>query len=89
LRALRLDPKRTFDAIIASYAPSNAARDVILENPIYRNLSNALAGVGDYMAMEKLLELASNPATDMVVLDTPPRVRRWIFWMRRGACSNS
>jgi anion-transporting ArsA/GET3 family ATPase len=24
------------------------------------------------MAMEKLLELASNPATDMVVLDTPP-----------------
>ncbi len=72
LRALRLDPKRTFDAIIARYAPSNAARDVILENRIYRNLSDALAGVGDYMAMEKLLDLASNPATDMVVLDTPP-----------------
>src|SRR5258705_7365790 len=72
LRALRLDPKQTFDAIIARYAPSNTARDVILENRIYRNLSNALAGVADYMAMEKLLELASNPATDMVVLDTPP-----------------
>jgi anion-transporting ArsA/GET3 family ATPase len=72
LRALRLDPKRTFDAIIARYAPSNAARDAILENRIYRNLSDALAGVADYMAMEKLLELASNHATDMVVLDTPP-----------------
>lgn len=72
LRALRLDPKRTFDSIIARYAPSNAARDAILENRIYRNLSNALAGVADYMAMEKLLDLASNPATDMVVLDTPP-----------------
>src|SRR6266851_3322682 len=72
LRALRLDPKRTFDAIIARYAPSNAARDVILENRIYRNLSDALAGVADYMAMEKLLDLASNPAIDMVVLDTPP-----------------
>jgi anion-transporting ArsA/GET3 family ATPase len=72
LRALRLDPKRTFDSIIGRYAPSPAARDVILENRIYRNLSNALAGVADYMAMEKLLELASNPATDMVVLDTPP-----------------
>ena len=72
LRALRLDPKRTFDAIIARYAPSNAARDAILENRIYRNLSDALAGVGDYMAMEKLLELASDPATGMVVLDTPP-----------------
>jgi anion-transporting ArsA/GET3 family ATPase len=72
LRALRLDPKRTFDAIIARYAPSNAARDAILENRIYRNLSNALAGVADYMAMEKLLDLAANPATDIVVLDTPP-----------------
>jgi anion-transporting ArsA/GET3 family ATPase len=72
LRAVRLDPKRTFDAIIARYAPSNAARDAILENRIYRNLSDALAGVADYMAMEKLLELGSNPATEMVVLDTPP-----------------
>ncbi len=72
LRALRLDPKRTFDSIIARYASSDRARDVILENRIYRNLSGALAGVGDYMAMEKLLELCDNPATDLVVLDTPP-----------------
>ncbi|MGA9723511.1 MAG: ArsA-related P-loop ATPase, partial [Candidatus Binatus sp.] len=72
LRALRLDPKRTFDSIVASYATSNAARDTILENRIYRNLSGALAGVADYMAMEKLLELAANPATDLLVLDTPP-----------------
>jgi len=72
LRALRLDPKRTFDSIVARYANSDSARDTILENRIYRNLSGALAGVGDYMAMEKLLELAANPATDLVVLDTPP-----------------
>jgi anion-transporting ArsA/GET3 family ATPase len=72
LRALRLDPKRTFDSIVARYASSDAARDTILENRIYRNLSGALAGVGDYMAMEKLLELAANPATDLIVLDTPP-----------------
>jgi anion-transporting ArsA/GET3 family ATPase len=72
LRALRLDPKRTFDSIIGRYAASDAARDTILENRIYRNLSGALAGVADYMAMEKLLELSSNPATDLIVLDTPP-----------------
>src|SRR5208282_1794773 len=72
LRALRLDPKRTFDSIVARYAPSDAARDTILENRIYRNLSGSLAGVADYMAMEKLLELAANPYTDLVVLDTPP-----------------
>jgi anion-transporting ArsA/GET3 family ATPase len=72
LRALRLDPKSTFDAIIARYASSDIAREAILENRIYRNLSGALAGVGDYMAMEKLLELSANPETDLVVLDTPP-----------------
>ena len=72
LRALRLDPKRTFDSIVTRYARSDAARDAILENRIYRNLSGALAGVADYMAMEKLLELAANPATDLIVLDTPP-----------------
>jgi anion-transporting ArsA/GET3 family ATPase len=72
LRALRLDPKRTFDSIVARYALSDATRDAILENRIYRNLSGALAGVADYMAMEKLLELASNPDTDLIVLDTPP-----------------
>ena len=72
LRALRLDPKHTFDSIVARYANSEAARETILENRIYRNLSGALAGVADYMAMEKLLELAANPATDLLVLDTPP-----------------
>ncbi|HUO05386.1 MAG TPA: ArsA-related P-loop ATPase [Candidatus Binataceae bacterium] len=72
LRALKLDPKGTFDAIVARNAPSAAARDAILENRIYRNLANALAGVADYMAMEKLLELADDATTDMVVLDTPP-----------------
>jgi len=72
LRALRLDPKRTFDSIVARYALSDAARDAILENRIYRNLSGALAGVADYMAMEKLLELSADPSTDLLVLDTPP-----------------
>jgi anion-transporting ArsA/GET3 family ATPase len=43
-----------------------------MQNRIYRNLSQALAGVGDYMAMERLLELSEGPETDLVVLDTPP-----------------
>jgi anion-transporting ArsA/GET3 family ATPase len=72
LRALRLDPKGTFDTLVARFAPSVQARDAILENRIYQNLSGALAGVADYMAMEKLLELAADAATDLVVLDTPP-----------------
>jgi anion-transporting ArsA/GET3 family ATPase len=72
LRALKLDPKSTFDSIVNRYAPSETARDHILENRIYRNLSNALSGVGDYMAMEKLLQLYSAADSDLIVLDTPP-----------------
>jgi anion-transporting ArsA/GET3 family ATPase len=72
LRALKLDPKMTFDSLIERHAPSAAARDAILANRIYRNLSNALAGVADYMAIEKLLELNSDASTELIVLDTPP-----------------
>ena len=72
LRALKLDPKATFDALVNRYAPSQAARNTILENRIYRNLSDALSGIGDYMAMEKLLELHLAPDADLIVLDTPP-----------------
>jgi anion-transporting ArsA/GET3 family ATPase len=72
LRALKLDSKRTFDAVVNRYALSRAMADAILDNRIYRSLSGALAGVGDYMAMEKLLELYDNPETGLIVLDTPP-----------------
>jgi anion-transporting ArsA/GET3 family ATPase len=72
LHAYRLDPKHTFDAIVARHAPSPGARDAILTNRIYQNLSGALSGVGDYMAMEKLVELSADPAAELLVLDTPP-----------------
>ncbi len=72
MRALKLDPKRTFDAVIERHAPSRAIAETILDNRLYRNLSDALAGIGDYMAMEKLLELYEDPSTDLIVLDTPP-----------------
>jgi anion-transporting ArsA/GET3 family ATPase len=72
LRAFKLDPKATFDRLIERYAPSAAARDAILADRIYRNLSNALAGVADYMAMERLLELTHDATTDLIALDTPP-----------------
>jgi anion-transporting ArsA/GET3 family ATPase len=72
LRALRLDPKRTFDRLIERYAPSSAARDAILGDRIYRGLSATLAGVAEYMAAEQLLDLRREGASDLIVLDTPP-----------------
>jgi anion-transporting ArsA/GET3 family ATPase len=72
LRARRLDPKRMFDTLIERHAPSAEAGDAILSNRIYRNLSGALAGVADYMAMEQLLDLHLDNTIDFIVLDTPP-----------------
>lgn len=79
LRALRLDSKHTFDALVRRHAPNDMARDAILGNRIYQNLSSALSGVGDYMAMEKLLDLVAERSTDLVVIDTPPAAQALDF----------
>jgi anion-transporting ArsA/GET3 family ATPase len=72
LSAMMLDVKRTWDDLVARHAPSPAARDRILANRLYEQMSSALAGSQEYMAMEKLYELASDRDYDLVVLDTPP-----------------
>ena len=72
LWAMTLDVKGTFDSLVERYAGDEAAQRRILDNPFYRQLSAALAGSHEYMAMEKLLELEADPRFDLVVLDTPP-----------------
>ena len=44
----------------------------ILANRFYRNISGALSGTQEYMAMEKLYELHEEADFDLVVVDTPP-----------------
>ena len=72
LWALMLDPKTTFDDLVRRYAPSPQQAEVILANGIYRNLTGALSGTQEYMAMEKLYELAEGGQFDLIVVDTPP-----------------
>ncbi len=72
LHAMMLDTKRTFDRIIEKYAPSVEARQAILENRLYQQMSNMLAGSHEYMAMERLYEIHHDGNFDLVVLDTPP-----------------
>ena len=72
LYAMMLDSKRTFDEIIDRFSPTPEARDRILSNHYYRFVSTRLAGSHEYMAMEKLHEISSSGAYDVVVLDTPP-----------------
>lgn len=72
LWAMTLDPKRTLDDLIGRLAPSAAARDEILANRIYRELSSAVAGSQEFTAVAKLYELHRSGEWDAIVLDTPP-----------------
>ena len=72
LWAMMLDSKRTFDDLIDRLAPSATARDEVLRNRIYQELSNAVAGSQEFTAMAKLYELHRDHDFDLIVLDTPP-----------------
>ena len=72
LHAMMLDTKRTFDDLVARYAATETQATKILENPFYRNISGSLGGTQEYMAAEKLYQLAVEADFDLVVIDTPP-----------------
>ena len=72
LWAMMLDAKRTWDDLVRRFArdPEQARR--ILANHYYQQISSALAGSQEFMAMEKLYELHESGKYDVLVLDTPP-----------------
>jgi anion-transporting ArsA/GET3 family ATPase len=72
LSALMLDTKSTFDHLVATYALDDDQTQRILGNRFYRNVSTALSGTQEYMAMEKLHELHEEGGYDLIVVDTPP-----------------
>lgn len=72
LWASLLDARLTFDRLVERYAPDPAARERILGNRYYRNLAGSLAGILEYMAVERLWETARAGRWQRIVLDTPP-----------------
>ena len=72
LWAMMLDSKQTFDDVVRTHAPDEETRERILTNRIYQQLSSALAGSQEFMAMEKLFEIHAEDRYDLLVLDTPP-----------------
>jgi anion-transporting ArsA/GET3 family ATPase len=69
---MMLDPKHTFDDLIAQLSPDEQTRDDVLSNRIYQELSSAVAGSQEFTAIAKLYELDRSGAFDVLVLDTPP-----------------
>ncbi|MGC8465347.1 MAG: ArsA family ATPase [Acidimicrobiales bacterium] len=72
LWACMLDATVTFDAMVLNYAETEEQAERIFANRIYRNLVTNLSGTQEYMALERLWELHSDPRFDIIVIDTPP-----------------
>lgn len=72
LTAMMLDAKTTFDQLVARFAPSLDVAERILHNRLYQYVSGTLAGAQEYMALEKLYEIATAEAYDLLIIDTPP-----------------
>ena len=68
---MMLDMKRTFDDVVLEHSTPERAEQ-IFENPFYQSLSSSFAGTQEYMAMEKLGQLAAADEWDLIVVDTPP-----------------
>src|SRR5258706_5968939 len=72
LFAMMLDTKRTWDDLVDRFAPSPEHARRILANNYYQQISSAIAGSQEFMAMEKLYELYESRTYALLVLDTPP-----------------
>jgi anion-transporting ArsA/GET3 family ATPase len=70
--ALQLDTKRTFDELVERFGAGPEQIDRILSNPVYRRITDSLGGTHEYMAMEKLHQLAEGTDYEAIVIDTPP-----------------
>lgn len=74
LTAMMLDIKEAWDEVVNRYHPDEERKARLLSNRLYEAMSTALAGSQEYMAMEKLYQLASRTEDrlDTIILDTPP-----------------
>ncbi len=71
LQAMMLDMRRTFDEMVQAHSAPDRA-EAIIANSFYQTISSSFSGTQEYMAMEKLGQLAATGEWDLIVVDTPP-----------------
>ncbi|MFD6883019.1 MULTISPECIES: ArsA family ATPase [unclassified Rhodococcus (in: high G+C Gram-positive bacteria)] len=71
LHAMMLNMRRTFDDMVLEHSTPDKAQQ-ILDNPFYQTVASSFSGTQEYMAMEKLGQLAQSDEWDLIVVDTPP-----------------
>ncbi|MDR0966310.1 MAG: AAA family ATPase [Myxococcales bacterium] len=72
LDAWLLSPQQVADAAVNRLSSSPEERARFLQNRIYQQVSQMLAGMHEYTAMEALHRLLAEGRYDLVILDTPP-----------------
>jgi anion-transporting ArsA/GET3 family ATPase len=72
LWAAMLDTKQSWDDLVRRHAPDGRTVERILGNKLYENVSGRFVQSHEYIAMERLYELHSEGAYDLIVVDTPP-----------------
>src|SRR3546814_10820216 len=68
---MMLNMRRTFDDMVLEHTSAEKAEQ-IFANPIYQTVASSFGGTQEYMAMEKLGQLAARKEWDLIVVDTPP-----------------
>ncbi|MFR9752632.1 ArsA family ATPase [Nocardia sp. 004] len=71
LYAMMLNMRRTFDDMVLEHTSREKAEQ-IFANPFYQTVASSFGGTQEYMAMEKLGQLAQRREWDLIVVDTPP-----------------
>ncbi|WP_330251088.1 ArsA family ATPase [Nocardia sp. NBC_00565] len=71
LHAMMLNMRRTFDDMVLEHTSADKAEQ-IFANPFYQTVASSFGGTQEYMAMEKLGQLAGRKEWDLIVVDTPP-----------------
>lgn len=72
LSAWMLDPKLVSDATVKRLVKDPVRAAELMANPIYQQVTQMIAGMQEYTAMEALHGFVERGDYDLVILDTPP-----------------
>ena len=72
LSAMMLDPGSSLDEIIQRHVSSEESATRFLANPYYQQISRTVAGSREFVAMEKIHDLADSEEFETLIVDTPP-----------------
>lgn len=72
LDAWMLDPQLVADRVVRRLAPNPETARRLMNNRIYKHVSEMIAGMQEYTAMEALYGFLQEDRFDLIILDTPP-----------------